>query len=95
MTERPEGERILQETHMKRLVNLKKDIAKYEENANKCNIHETNILAESIGSDVDYLKYADKMTTGEQKQEIDKLEKQFSGYMDHLERCRCVKKLEK
>lgn len=87
--------RILQDTHTKRLANLRKDIAKYEENANKCNIYETNVLAESIGSDMDYLKYADKMTTEEQKKEIDKLENQFSGHINRLERCRCVKKIEK
>lgn len=85
----------MEEIHTKRLVNLRKDIAKYEENTNKCSIYETNVLAESIGSDMDYLKYADKLTTQDQKQEIDKLEHQFSGYMNRLERCRCVKKLEK
>lgn len=95
MTGTHDMERILQEKHTKRLVNLRKDIAKYEENTNKCNMYETNVLAESIGSDMDYLKYADKLTTQEQKQEIDKLEHQFSGHMSRLERCRCVKKLEK
>jgi hypothetical protein len=88
-------ERVLQDTHMKRLTNLRKDIAKYEENANKCNIYDTNVLAESIGSDMDYLKYADKLTTEEQKKEIDKIEKQFADHINRLERCRCVKKIEK
>lgn len=95
MTGTSDTERILQETHTKRLVNLRKDIAKYEENANKCNMYETNVLAESIGSDMDYLKYADKLTTGGQKQEIGQLEHQFAGHMSRLERCVCVKKLEK
>ena len=78
------------------IVNLRKNIARYEEVVNKCNIYETNVIADSIGSDMDYIniKYANK-TTKEQKQEIDKLEKQFSGYMNNLRRCLCVKKMVK
>lgn len=95
MTDRHNIERVLRDTHEKRLANLRKDISRYEESVNKCNIYETNVLAESIGSDMDYLRYADKMTTEDQKQEIGKLEKQFSGHMSRIERCVCVKKIGK
>ncbi len=95
MAGRSDIERTLKDTHMVRLANLRKSIAKYEENVNKCNIYETNVLAESIGSDMDYLKYADKMTIGEQHQEIGTLEKLFSGHMNNLRRCTCVKKIAK
>jgi len=95
MIERPNMERILQDAHTKRLVKLRKDIAKYEENVNKCNIYETNILAESIGADIDYLFHVDKRITDEQKQEINRLENQFSGHVERLEKCRCIKRLEK
>lgn len=95
MVERSDTKEVLQKTHMVRLANLRKSIAKYEENVNKCNIHDTNVLAESVGSDIDYLKYADKLTTGEQNQEIDTLEKLFSGHMNNLRRCTCVKKIAK
>lgn len=95
MVERSDTKEVLQKTHIMRLTNLRKSIANYEENVNKCNIHETNILAESIGSDIDYLKYADKLTTGEQNQEIDILEKLFYGHMNRLAKCTCVKKIAK
>lgn len=95
MVERLDIERMVVEIPVKRLTDLRKDIAKYEEQVNKCDISETNVLAESIGSDIDYLKYSGIRTTEEQKQEIKKLENQFLAHMDNLKRCRCVKKIEK
>ena len=88
-------ERQVTEIPVKRLTNLRKEIAKYEEQVNKCDISETNILAESIGADVDYLKYSEIRTTEVQKQEIKELENIFVNHMDNLRRCRCVKKIEK
>jgi len=79
----------------KRLTNLRKEIAKYEENVNKCDILATNVLAESIGSDIDYLRFSGLKITDEQRRELETLENQFSGYMDNLSRCRCVKKIGK
>jgi hypothetical protein len=88
-------EGIVQGIHVKRLTNLRKDIAKYDEHVNKCDIVGTNVLAESIGSDIDFLRYSGARTTEEEKRDIEQLEKQFSGHMDRLKRCACVKKIEK
>lgn len=90
-----ELERQVVEIPVRRLANLTKDIAKYEEQVNKCNISGTNVLAGSIGSDIDFLKYTDIRTTEEQKQELKRLENTFANHMDKLRRCRCVKKIEK
>lgn len=83
------------EIPVKRLEDLRKDIAKYDEHVNKCDIAGTNVLAESIGSDIDFLKYSGMKTTEYQKKEIDQLEDIFSGHMGRLQRCRCIKKIEK
>ena len=83
------------ELQIKRLEKLRKDIAKYDEHVNKCDIAGTNVLAESIGSDMDFLKYSGIKTTEDQKREIVQLENIFSGHMDRLLKCRCVKKIEK
>jgi hypothetical protein len=84
------------EISTQRLENLRKDIAKYEEHVNKCDIVGTNILAESIGSDIDFLKYSvAKKTTEEQKREMKQLENLFAGHMTRLQKCICVKKVEK
>jgi hypothetical protein len=88
-------ETTVQETPVKRLTDLRKDIAKYEEHVNKCDIVGTNVLSESIGSDMDFLKYSGIKTTEEQKREMGQLENMFSGHMDRLKRCTCVKKIEK
>ena len=87
-------EGILKETN-KRLTKLRKDIAKYDEHVNKCDITGTNVLAESIGSDIDFLRYSGTRATEEEKQEITQLENIFSGHMNHLTRCTCVKKIER
>jgi hypothetical protein len=83
------------EIPIKRLADLTKDIRKYEEYVNKCDISETNVLAESIGSDIDYLRYTEIRTTEDQKQQLKRLEEEFLGNMDNLKRCRCVRKIEK
>lgn len=88
-------ERQVLEISTRRLTNLTKDIAKYEEYVNKCDISQTNVLAGSIGSDIDFLKYSEIRTTEQQKQEIKRLENTFTNHMDKLKRCRCVKKIEK
>lgn len=95
MLEKADLERMATEIPVKRLTSLRKDVRKYEEQVNKCDIFETNILAESIGGDVDYLKYSGIRTTEEQKQELKNLEDQLLIHMDDLKRCRCVRKLEK
>ena len=86
---------ITAEMHVKRFEKLRKDIAKYEEHVNKCDIVGTNVLAESIGSDIDFLKYSVKKITDEQNREMGQLENIFSGHMERLQKCRCVKKIEK
>lgn len=78
-----------------KLEKLRKDIAKYDEHVNKCDIVGTNVLAESIGSDIDFLKYSGLKITEEQKREMAKLENIFSGHMGRLQKCVCVKKIEK
>ncbi len=88
-------ERQVLEIPIKRLASLKKDIAKYDERVNKCDISETNVLAESIGADIHHLRYTEIRTTEEQKQELKRLEDTFVNHMDNLKRCRCVRKLEK
>lgn len=85
----------VKEIPSKRLADLKKSIARYEESVNKCDIHATNVLADSIGADIDYLKFSIVKTTDEQKRELDNLENIFSGHMDKLTKCRCVKKIAK
>lgn len=86
-------EKMVVEIPVKRILNLTKDIKRYEEKANKCDISETNLLAKNIGADIDFLKYTDIRTTEEQKQELKRLEEIFLRYMDNLKRCRCVRKL--
>lgn len=86
---------IVQGIHMARLTNLRKDIARYDEHVNKCDIAGTNVLAESIGSDIDFIRHPGTRITEEEKREVEQLEKQFSGHMDRLKRCACVKKIEK
>ncbi len=86
---------ISKETPIKRLVTLKKDIARYEEQVNKCDISATNVLADSIGADIDFLRFSGMKNTDEQKREIESLENQFSNHMNNLSRCRCVKKIGK
>jgi len=73
--------------------NIGKDIAKYDESVNKCDMYATNVLAEAIGSDMDYVLYANMGTTDKQKQVIKMLEKQFLGHVENLRRCTCVKKI--
>jgi hypothetical protein len=87
-------ERTVLEIPVKRIANLTKDIRKYDEHVNKCDISGTNILADSIGSDMDYLTYS-VSTTDEQKQQLKRLEDEFSRYMGNLKKCICVKKIEK
>lgn len=94
MADKIDLERTVLEIPVKRLANLTKDIRKYEEQVNKCNISETNVLAESIGSDIDYLRFVIS-TTEEQKQQLKRLGDVFANHMDNLKRCRCARKLEK
>lgn len=93
MVDKDNLERSVLEVPVKRLVSLTKDIRKYEEHVNKCNISETNVLAESIGADIDFLRYTEIRTTEEQKQELKRLENTFTNHMNNLKRCRCVKKI--
>jgi hypothetical protein len=95
MVDKIDLERQVLEIPIKRLTSLRKDIAKYEEQVNKCDISETNVLVKSIGADVDYLRYTEIRTTEEQKQELKLLENTFTNHMDNLKRCRCVRKIEK
>jgi hypothetical protein len=90
-----ELERTVVEIPVKRLTNLTKDIRRYEEQVNKCDISGTNVIAKTIGANIDYLKYTEIRTTEEQKQELKNLEETFLRHMDNLKRCRCVRKLEK
>lgn len=95
MVDKIDLERHVLEIPIKRLASLRKDIAKYEEQVNKCDISVTNALAESIGADMDFLRYTEIRTTEEQKQELKRLENVFTNHMDNLKRCRCVRKIEK
>lgn len=88
-------ERQVIEIPIKRLISLRKDVAKYEEQANKCDISETNVLAKGIGADIDFLRYTEIRTTEEQKQQLKHIEDEFLRHMGNLKRCRCVRKLEK
>ena len=95
MVDKIDLERQVLEIPIKRLASLRKDIAKYEEQVNKCDISETNTLAGGIGADIDFLRYTEIRTTEEQKQELKRLENVFTNHMDNLKRCRCVRKIEK
>ncbi len=79
----------------KNISNLRKDILKYEESVNKCNIFDTNVFAEVIGIEFVRMTLEDTNTTTEQKREIKILENQFSKNMERLKHCTCVKKIEK
>jgi hypothetical protein len=94
MVDKIDLERQATEIQTRYLTNLTKDIRKYDEQVNKCDISGTNILAETIGSDMDYLIFAIS-TTEEQKQQLKRLENEFSRSMDNLKRCKCTRKLEK
>ena len=83
------------ELPIKRLASLRKEIAKYEENVNKCDIMSTNVLADSIGADIDYLRFSNIKLSQEQMKELEGLENIFTGYMNNLSRCRCIKKIGK
>ncbi len=87
--------RLVEKLPIKRLASLKKEIAKYEENVNRCDIMSTNVLADSIGADIDYLRFSDIKLSTEQNKELEVLENLFTGYMNNLSRCRCVKKITK
>lgn len=95
MTDIQETMKRAREIPAKHLTDLRRNIAKYEENVNKCDILATNVLADTIGADIDFLRFSNVRITDEQKQEIEILENQFSKYMDNLTRCRCVKKIAK
>ena len=93
MVDKTDLERTVLEIPVKRLANLTKDIRKYEERVNKCDISETNALAESIGADIDFLRYTEITET--QRQELKHLDDTFENHMDKLKKCRCVRKIEK
>ena len=88
-------ERFVLEIPVKRLASLTNDIRKYEEHVNKCDISETNALAENIGANIDFLRYTEIRTTEAQKQELKSLENLFTNHMNNLKRCRCVRKIGK
>lgn len=88
-------EKMVIEIPVKHIVNLTKNVKKYEEQVNKCDISETNLLAKNIGADIEFLKYTEIRTSEEQKQEFKHLEEIFLRQINSLKRCRCVRKLEK
>ncbi len=90
-----EIEKIDLEISIDTLVKLEKDIKKYEEKVNVCDINNTNILAYNIGSDIAYLKFSGVIKTNQQEKQLKNLDNQFVGYMDMLAKCRCIKRLEK
>ena len=95
MADKIDLERTVLEIPVKRLANLTKEVRKYEEHVNKCDISGTNVLAGSIGSDIDFLRYTEIRTTEEQKQQLKRLGDEFLRHMDNLKRCRCVRKIGK
>lgn len=95
MIDKTELERVTAEIPAKHLANLQKDIRKYEEHVNRCDIYETNTLAGNIGADIGFLRYTEVRTTETQKQELKNIEDQFKSHMIRLKRCRCVRKMAK
>lgn len=98
MVEKPDmtiSEREASDIPIRRLASLEKDIRKYEEYVNKCDIVHTNDLAEGIGGDIVFLRYSEIGTTLSQKQELRILEDIFTDHMNNLKKCRCIKRIEK
>lgn len=78
----------------KRLDMLRKDIEKYKENVNKCNISMIDSLSYNIGSEMDLLKFVIKLTD-EQRKNLKGLEKEYKTTSDKIKQCQCIKKIEK
>lgn len=93
--ERSHAQTIIKDNPDKILPNLRKNVAKYEENVNKCDIFTTNVLSSYIGEDINFLNHHRSELVNGQKLELEHLENQFSKLIDSLSRCRCVKRLEK
>jgi len=85
-------EEIVREIPIKQLDMLRKDIEKYKENVNKCNISMIDSLSFDIGSRIDYLKFALKII-GEQRRQAEVLEEEYKRYSDKVRQCQCVRKL--
>ncbi len=74
---------------------LRKDLEKYKENVNKCNVSMIDSLSFDIGSQIDYIKFVLEPKTDDQKNMLKSLEKEYNTYSNKVKQCQCVKKLER
>lgn len=78
----------------KHLETLRKDIEKYKENVNKCNVSMIDSLSFDIGSEMDFLKFVTKLNDN-QKKRLHNLEGEHKMYSSKVRQCQCVRKLER
>ena len=73
---------------------LRKDVEKYKENVNKCNVSMIDSLSFNIGSEIDFIKFVVELT-GEQRKQFNNLEEEHKIYSNNVRQCQCVRKLER
>lgn len=78
-----------------RLEDLRKDLEKYKENVNKCNVSMIDALSFNIGSNIEYIKFVLGPTTDDQKNMLKSLEKEYNTHSNKVKQCQCVRKLER
>lgn len=88
------AEKVIPQTSEKHLEILRKDIEKYKENVNKCNISMIDSLSYDIGSEIDFLKFAVEKTD-EHKKYLKRLEEEYQKSSNKVRQCQCIRKLEK
>lgn len=78
----------------KRLETLRKNIEKYKESVNKCNVSMIDSLSFDIGSEMDILKFIVKIND-DQKKQLHNLEEEHKIYSNKVRQCQCIRKLER
>lgn len=77
-----------------RLETLRKDLEKYNENVNKCNISMIDSLSFIIGSEMGFLRHTE-LTDGQRSQLKNLEEEHYKIYSNKVRKCQCVKKLDR
>lgn len=76
------------------LESLRKDVEKYKENVNKCNVSMIDSLSFDIGSEMDFIKFVVELTD-EQGKQFGNLEDEYKAHSNKVRQCQCVRKLER
>lgn len=91
MSEKFRGVVLPAERHLE---SLRKDVEKYKENVNKCNVSMIDSLSFDIGSEVDFIKFVVELT-GDQRKQFGNLEDEYKVHSNKVRQCQCVRKLER